>query len=204
MDELKSNTRTDSVVNTFLTPKFAGYIALVSIFQFIICVSIGAIADPEWELFENTLCHLGVSDIGFIKVLYPITCTILGIGAMFFGCIVAMYSTHKLQIIGYNICILFGISLIGIGVISIDIDYTLHMIFVYIMGTSAGFVIGLTSIDDFRNGNRYSLPYFIFVMLFFLYFTFFDMRYQQPFVYVAMCIWLFVKCHHLITTDTAY
>ena len=185
-------------------PRFAGYVGLISLAQFLICIFIGGFTDENWVLFEDTLCYMGVSDISFIRVMYPITCTLMGLGAAIFGCIVARSSTRKLQVIGYYMCIPFGIFLSGIGIITIDMQYTLHMVCVYLMGASAGFVMGLTSIDDFKNGNKLTLPFFIFLLVGFLYFTFFDMRFQQPFVYLGMFIWLIGKCYHLISTDSAY
>ena len=187
-----------------LSPKYAGYIGLASLAQFIVCLFIGGFADEKWVLFEDTLCYMGVSEMLFVRVMYPITCTIMGIGSAIFGYIVAKNSTRKLQIIGYYLAIIFGIALIGIGVITIDMQYTLHMICVYVLGAAAGFAIGLTAIDDFMNGNKVTLPFFLFLLFGFLYFTFFDMRFQQPFVYLGMFIWLFGKCYHLITTDSAY
>ena len=187
-----------------LGPRCAGYIGLLSLAQFLICLMICAFADEDWALFENTLCYLGLSDILFVRILYPITCTVVGIGIATFGYMVARSSTRKLQVIGYYICLIFGASMIGIGVFTLDAAYTLHMTCVYTMGVSAGLVIGLTAIDDFMHGNKATLLLLIVILVGFTYFSLYNMDYQQPFAYLGMFIWLIGKCIHLISTDSAY
>ncbi len=204
MDDSKSVDVVGHGMLSDLGPRCAGYIGLLSLAQFLICIMIGAFADEDWVLFEDTLCYMGVSEVAFIRVMYPITCTVISIGIAIFGCIVARSSTRRLQVIGYYMCIPFAISLFGIGILNIDLAYIPHMVCVYLMGASGTLVIGLTAIDDFKHGNKVTLPFLVFVLAGFVYFTIFNMDYQQPFVYLGMFIWLIGKCLHLIVTDTAY
>ena len=186
----------------YLSPRHAGILGLFSLSVFIVCWIIGAWVDEEWVLFDDSVCRLGVSDITFIRVMYPIDCTVSGLGLGYFGYCIARSSKRKLQTVGYDLCVPFGLALMGIGLVNIDMNYTLHMVFVFAMAIFGGFVIGLTAIDDFRNGDRFTLPYFIIIMAVFLYLTFFNFDYQQPFVYVCMFIWLIYKCYFFIRDDS--
>lgn len=188
----------------YLNLRHAGYLGLASLGVFIVCWIIGAWMDEEWVLFDDSVCKLGVSDVLAVKIMYPIDCTISGIGLGIFGYSVARSCERKLQAIGYYFCIPFGIALAGLGIVNIDMNFDLHMVFVFAMAIFAGIVIGLTAIDDYRLGNRFTLPYFAIMLVVILLLFIFLPDYQQPITYVGMFIWVGYKCHHFITKETPY
>ena len=205
MSKSDSN-RTHAVTGTlpYLSPKYAGYLGLLTILIFTICNVIGAFADEEWVLFEDNLCVLGVSEVGFVRVLYPFSCTIAGLGFMLFGYSVAKSCNRKLQAYGYYACISFGISFLGIGAITIDFNYDLHMAFVFLLGLSAGIALGLITVDDIIL-RKWAISIFViliaiaFALLFFL-----NTDYIQAIVIPAMMAWLVIKCRNLIVNGSAY
>ena len=203
---LKDGSDADSKLGDPLSigPEYAGYIGLASIAVFTICWIIGAWVDEDWVLFEDNLCILGISDVMFVRVLYPIGCTLTGIGLMLFGYSVSRFCDHVLQRCGYLSCIPFGISLIGIGSITLDFSHDLHMVFVYIMGAAAGLVLVLITVDDIIHRKWIISLFVIFMSLGFAYFNLFDTDYIQPFTITCLFIWLGVKCIHLIRTGCAY
>ena len=185
-----------------LSPRRAGYLGLLSIAIFVACWVIGALVDDNWVLFEDNLCHLGVSDIVFVRVLYPIGCLLTGSGLMLFGYSIARSCTRRLQAAGYYSCILFGFSMMGIGAINMDFSHDVHMYFVYLMGVAAAIVLALITIDDIRNRRWAISAFVIFIAVGFLFFTFYNDDYQQAFTITAMLIWLAIKSRGFIVADS--
>ena len=188
----------------YLNIRQAGYLGLLSLAFFIVCWMIGAFADEDWVIFENNVCHLGVSEVDFVRIMYPISCTLTGIGIAIFGYSVGRVCDRRLERIGYYLCLPLGVSLIAIGLIDIDTSLTIHMVFVYSMCISAGIAIGFSGIEDAKKGNWLSLTYLFVVLAIVAYLTIYHMEYQQFFALMAMFFWLTVKCCFFITKGRVY
>lgn len=184
--------------------KYIGYLGYLSIAVFTVCSVIGACLDEEWVLFENNLCVLGISDLDFVRFLYPVSCTITGLGMMMFGYSMGRTCDRRLQALGYYSCILFGISLICIGAFNLDSYRSEHMISVYAMGISATFVMGFITVDDIRHRKWAISAFVIFMAVGFILLTMFKDGCVQPFTITCMFIWLFIKSRHMVQTGSAY
>lgn len=184
----------------YLDPKRAGYLGLASIAVFIVCWVVGALMDDEWRLFEDSICVLGVSDIMFIRVMYPISCILTGLGLAVFGYSVARSSERRLPAVGYYMCILFCISMLGIGIFNMDDFFDLHMDFVYLLGVSSALVMAPVAMDDFRFRRWLPGVYVVILAIVFLILTLYFVDYQQFFTIVGMFIWVGYKCYLCITT----
>lgn len=185
-----------------LSPRHAGYLGLLSVVIFVTCWIVGALVDDEWVLFEDNICNLGVSDITFIRVLYPIGCLLTGLGLMLFGYSVARSCTRGIQAAGYYFCIPFGVSMIGIGMFNLDFNIDVHMVFVYLMGVFAATVLALVTMDDLRQGRRVIPMFVILIAVGFAYFSLFNEDMQQVVTISGMLMWLSIRSHSLIVTGS--
>ena len=189
---------------SYLDPRRASYLVLSAMVVTVVCWVIAGLMDEDWALFEKTLCHLGTSDILFVRILYPISCAVIGFGLMLFGYSVAKVCDRRLQAAGYYSCILFGISMLGIGFVNMDYSFNLHMTFVYAMGVTAVMVLMPITVDDLKHGKWALFAFVLFIAAGFIFFTIVNTDYQQPFTIACMFIWLIIKSVGIIRTGSAY
>ena len=196
MDSIKISLL-DAVVSgkehKYLNTRVAACFGLFSVLFFSVCWILGIVIDGDWVWNEDVICRLGISESDFVANMYLVSCVTTGIGLMTCGFGVLRESPRMLEKFVFFACIIFGCSMIGLGIIDMN-DKVHHRIF-----STAIMVFGIVAMasgtveDVLQHRYLISIMTFIFGVIVLL-ILIIEPDAVQTIAVAGMLVWLFVRC----------
>ena len=123
----------------YLDTKVAACIGMFSIVFFSVCWILGIVLDGDWVWNEDVICRLGISEVEFVANMYLVSCLVTGIGLITCGFGIMRESPRTLEMFAFMCCMIFGVAMIGLGLIDMN-NKGVHRIFstaIMLFGTIA-------------------------------------------------------------------
>ena len=183
-----------------LTIKRSAFFGMFAVLFFSTCWILGIIIDGDWVWNEDVICRLGISDVPFVANMYLVSCVTTGTCLAICGYGFMRDSPRMLEKFAFFACIIFGLSMIGLGLIDMN-DKEHHRIFSTAIMLFGIVTILSDSIEDFIFKRLYiAIPTLIFgisvVIILFV-----DSDAVQTFSVAGMLIWLFARCALKVWVD---
>lgn len=184
----------------YLTTRRAAYIGMFVVLLFSVSWVLGIIIDGDWVWNEDVICRLGISESQFVANMYMVSCVVTGLGLMICGFGIMRDSSRMLEKFAFFCCIIFGVAMIGLGLIDMN-DTQHHRIF-----STAIMVFGIVTmlfdtIEDFIHRRYYIAipPVILGIVVLILLLTVPDA--VQTISVAGMLVWLFARCALKVWVD---
>ena len=186
----------------YLDTKVAACVGMFSIVFFSVCWVLGIVLDGDWVWNEDVICRLGISEVEFVANMYLVSCVVTGIGLITCGFGMMRESSRTLEMFAFMCCMIFGVAMIGLGIIDMN-DKEHHRIFsTAIMLFGIVTMVSYTIDDVMRHRYPLAIVTFIFgLMVLAILLTVPDA--VQTISVVGMLVWLFIKCILKVKPDLA-
>ena len=177
----------------YLNTRVAACFGMFSVLFFSICWILGIVIDGDWVWNEDVICRLGISESNFVANMYLVSCVTTGIGLMTCGFGIFRESPRLLEKFAFFSCIIFGFSMIGLGLI--DMTHTdEHRVF-----STAIMLFGLVAmvVNTIEDVIQHRYPIAASTFLFgvaVLAILFYDPDCVQTIAVAGMLVWLFLRC----------
>ena len=177
----------------YLDTKVAAYIGMFSIVFFSVCWILGIVLDGDWVWNEDVICRLGISEVEFVANMYLVSCLVTGIGLITCGFGIMRESPRTLEMFAFMCCMIFGVAMIGLGLIDMN-NKGVHRIFSTAIMLFGIVVMTVCTLDDvIQHKYRMALVTFLFGLVV-LAILLIEPDAVQTISVVGMLVWLFIKC----------
>ena len=186
----------------YLDTKVAACIGMFSIVFFSVCWILGIVLDGDWVWNEDVICRLGISEVEFVANMYLVSCLVTGIGLITCGFGIMRESSRTLEMFAFMCCMIFGVAMIGLGLIDMN-NKGVHRIFSTAIMLFGIVVMTVCTLDDvIQHKYRMALVTFLFGLVV-LAILLIEPDAVQTISVVGMLVWLFVKCILKVKPDLA-
>ena len=184
----------------YLNTRTAACFGMFSVIFFSVCWILGIIIDGDWVWNEDVICRLGISESRFVANMYLVSCVTTGIGLMACGFGIFRESPRLLEKFAFFSCIIFGFSMIGLGLI--DMTHTdEHRVFSTAIMLFGIVTMTADTIEDFIQ-HKYLIASLTFLFgLLIVGILLNDPDSVQTIAVAGMLVWLFSRCVMKVWND---